>query len=125
MKVLITGQEYGKFKINERAKLLVDSMNLIDGFERIRELLRLSQKYISIETIDTSEAKSLSSIFLTNKSKDFSEGSTRRFNELYTIVLSDKSEYECRLSNQWQETNQNAYGHNSLAALEMLVKKIL
>ena len=123
MKVLITGQEYGKFKINERAKLLVDSMNLIDGFERIRELLRLSQKYISIETIDTSEAKSLSSIFLTNKSKDFSEGSTRRFNELYTIVLSDKSEYECRLSNQWQETNQNAYGHNSLAALEMLVKK--
>ena len=123
MKVLIAGQEYGKCKINERAKLLVDSMNLIDGFECIRELFRLSQKYISIETTDTLEAKSLSSIFLTNKSKDFSEGSTRRFNELYTIVLSDKSEYECRLSNQWQETNHNAYGHNSLAALEMLVKK--
>lgn len=118
--------------VKDCAKVIVDSIYKIDGFERINERFVVMDQNIKIDTSNTEgllpEGNWLRYMFARPSSGMFSPGAsgekTRVFETEYVINIKGE-ELKCRLTTEWvgAGVTEAAQGNNYLQALIKLVNK--
>ena len=118
-------------KVKECAEEIVECIYGLDRFERVAKYFLNTGRYIKINTSNTNgllpKGDMLSYMFVLPESVSYNpkESDTKRvFDKVYKLTV-DGKELECKLSNQWKdsELEDGMTGSNFLQALVKIVNK--